>query len=225
MKQIAILGALATVALTTPAFAQDLYGFAYGGSAASADLNYGGTIGGAPNSVNNDLEGGYGLGVGVGKTFQAWSTDKIGLRGELELSFSDRDADQIQFSGNGPAAEVNVAGGIRTTALFANVIADFKTQGALTPFAGGGLGIAHINQDLVYGPGVRIQDSDTRLAAQAIVGVSYAASDRITLTADARYRRVFGVSSTRLSPAGTSTGTVRGDLESTSLNIGVRFNF
>lgn len=226
-KTVAALALTATSALADGhAKAESgLYGFAFGGTVLDADLDYSGVIAGNPNTVDNNFDDGYQVGVGVGKYFDAWSTKNTRVRGEIELSFADSDADEIFFSGNGPAAETNVGGSVRTTALFANAIVDFKTQGAFTPFIGGGLGIGHVDQDLIYGPGLTISDSDTVLAAQGIVGVAYQASDRITLTADARYRRFFNVGSARLNPAGASTGTVSGDFASTSLNVGMRLAF
>lgn len=202
-----------------------LYGFVFGGTSLNADLNYSGLIGGNTNSVDNDFDNGFQFGIGLGKTIDAWSTDTIGVRGEVELSYSDNDADSIFFSGNGPAGEVNVAGGVRTSAIFANVLVDFKNDTSLTPFVGGGVGFGRVEQDLFYGPGVTISESDTVLAAQLIAGVSYAASDSITLTADVRHREFFDITSARLNPAGASTGTVSGDYGNTSLNVGVRFSF
>lgn len=201
------------------------YAFAFGGGSLNSDLDYSGIIGGNPNTVDNDFDSGYQLGFGVGKSFDAWSTSKVGVRGELEFSYTDNDADRISFSGNGPATEGNVSGGVRTSAIFANVLADFKNSSAITPFIGGGLGIGRVSQDLVYGPGLSISDSDTVLAAQLIAGVSYVASDRITLTADVRHREFFNVNSARLNPAGANTGNVSGDFGNTSINVGLRLAF
>lgn len=201
------------------------YGFITGGASLDSGLNYDGLIGGNPNSVDNDFDSGSQFSLGFGKKIDAWSTAKIGVRAELELATSENDADSIFFSGNGPAAEVNVSGGVRTTAIFANVLADFKNNTAFTPFVGGGLGIGHVSQNLFYGPGITINDSDDVLAAQLIAGVSYAATDKITLTADVRHREFFNVSSARLAPTGASTGSVSGNLGNTSINLGLRLAF
>jgi opacity protein-like surface antigen len=201
------------------------YGFVTGGASLSSDLDYDGLIGGNPNSVDNDFDSGSQFSFGFGKSIDAWSSSKIGVRAELEIATSENDADSISFSGNGAAAEVNVSGGVRTSAIFANVLADFKNDSAFTPFVGAGLGIGHVSQNLFYGPGVTINESDDVLAAQLIAGVSYAATEKVTLTADVRHREFFNVSSSRLAPTGASTGSVRGNLGNTSLNLGVRFAF
>ncbi len=88
------------------------------------------------------------------------------------------------FLGNGPAAEVHVGGNIRTTALFANALYDFDTSGPITPYVGAGLGVAYVEQDLVYGPGVRVSDDDTVFAVRLIAGAAYDLSDSLALTAD-----------------------------------------
>ncbi|MEO0380700.1 MAG: opacity family porin, partial [Pseudomonadota bacterium] len=79
--------------------------------------------------------------------------------------------------------------------------------------------------DLVYGPGVRVNESDTAFGAQLIAGVSYAASDSLTLTADARYRAFYGIESNRFAPTGASTGVLSGDVSALSINFGARFAF
>jgi len=68
----------------------------------------------------------------------------VGLRAELELSYSDSDIDQIFFSGNGPAAEINVGGDFSSTNLFVNALFDLPELGTdlITPYAGAGIGVA-----------------------------------------------------------------------------------
>ncbi|MBO9450649.1 outer membrane beta-barrel protein [Tropicibacter sp. R16_0] len=189
------------------------------------DTNLSGTIGGAPQSVFGDFDGGYGIGIAVGREIPQWSNSNVGTRVELELSYRNNDVETLNFTGNGPGNEVNTSGDISSSSLFANVLFDFKQQGAFTPFLGFGLGAQRTSYDLVYGPGVVIRDSDTNFAAQAIAGVSYDLNSNTALTVDARYSRAFGASSSRLNPAGVSTGNVEDDLDNFSVNLGVRFKF
>ena len=225
------LAPLVGVALltTTAASAQSLpdgfYLQGFAGFSQLQDTTLSGTIGGSPQSVTGDFDDGYGLGVAIGREIPQWSNDRIGTRIELELSYRNNDVDGLNFSGNGPGAEANVSGDITSTSLFANVLFDFKQQGAWTPYAGFGLGATRSDLDLVYGPGVTINGDDANFAAQAIAGVAYALNDRTELTFDARYARAFDVSSPRFSGGGALTGTVEDDLDSFNLNIGVRFKF
>ncbi|WP_299146026.1 outer membrane beta-barrel protein [uncultured Tateyamaria sp.] len=214
-------------AAASGAMAQDSgrYGFVYGGAVLNSDLNTTGIIGGNPQTVDTDYDDGFQFGLGVGLRLPQWSTDNVGVRVELDLSYSDTDADEIRFSGNGPNPEVNVSGGLQSTTLFANILADFDTGSAVTPFVGAGLGVGRFSQDLVYGPGVQVNESDTAFGAQLIAGVAWQVSDRVTLTADTRYRRFFDVESNRFAPSGASTGVVSGDVSAVSLNLGARIAF
>ena len=218
----ALLTAAAASAQSLP---DGFYLQGYAGFSQLQDTNLSGNIGGSPQSVTGDFDDGYGLGFAIGREIPQWSNDRIGTRIELELSYRNNDADGLNFSGNGPGAETNVSGDITSTSLFANVLFDFKQQGAWTPYAGFGLGATRSDLDLVYGPGVTINGDDTNFAAQAIAGVAYALNDTTELTFDARYARAFDVSSPRFSGGGALTGNVEDDLDSFNLNIGVRFKF
>lgn len=211
----------------TQAQAQDtgLYAFGFGGFTFDGAQDSDGTIGGARQSVDTDYDDDFQLGIGVGRSFSGLSSDKIGVRGEIELSYGESDADAIRFSGNGPAAESNVGGGIEATTLFANIYADFKTDSAFTPFVGAGVGIGRFSQDLIYGPGVQVSDSDTAFGLQLIAGAAYEVSDKLTLTADARYREFYDIESNRFAPTGASTGVVSGDFSAVSINFGARIAF
>lgn len=223
---------LTTTALTlgaTTLSAQSLTDGAYiqgfAGYSQLQDSDFSGNIGGANQTVATDFDGGYGLGVAVGKEIPQWSSDAIGTRVELELSYRDNDVDGVNFSGNGPGPEGNVSGDISQTSLFANVLFDFKGGSAFTPYAGFGLGATYSDIDFVYGPGVALDDSDTNFAAQLIAGVAYDINATTAFTVDARYSRAFNVSSERFNAAGASTGTVEDDLDTFSLNLGLRYSF
>lgn len=200
---------------------QDPYGFVFGGITFEGEAETDGTITppGGNQSVDTEYDTGYNFGLGVGANITP------SIRAEVELAYSESDADDIFFSGNGDAAEVNVGGGIQITTLFANGYYDFDTGGPITPYVGGGLGVAFVEQDLVYGPGVEVNDDDTVFAAQLIAGASYDLSETVALTGDVRYRRLFDIESNRRAPTGASTGVVSGDYDDVSVNVGLRFSF
>lgn len=214
--------------LAAPVAAQDNYIALFGGLSDLDNPTFRGDIttgaGTGPESVDTDFDTGFGLGIAYGRSFGSLGANTR-LRGEVELSFSESDVDGIAFSGNGPAAEVNVDGDISTTRLFGNVLVDFETGGAFTPYVGAGLGIARTESDLVYGPGVRVRDSDTNLSAQLIAGTAYKINDTWSLTGDVRYIRDFNVELNRAAPTGASTGTVEDDIDTFAVNIGLRYRF
>ncbi|MEP2919898.1 outer membrane beta-barrel protein [Sulfitobacter sp.] len=220
---------IALALAASPAAAQDFYGSVFGGASLIQDPSFSGTITppGGRQTVDSDFDTGFGLGVALGYKLPALAKGPLSLRTELELSFSDSNADSIGFSGNGPESENNVDGEIKTTRVFANLIADIETNTAFTPYFGAGIGIARSNLGLSYGaqPGtVQIDDTSTDFSAQLILGTSYAINEKVSIFGDARYIRDFNVSSARTSPAGF-TGTVSDDISTVNLNVGLRFAF
>ena len=189
------------------------------------DSDFSGSIGGANQSVDTDFDAGYGLGVAIGTEVPQWSNDRIGTRIELELSYRENDVDGVNFSGNGPATEGNISGDVTQTSLFANILFDIKQSGPLTPYFGFGLGATYSDLDFAYGPGVELNDSGTDFAAQLIAGAAYDINDNTAFIVDARYSRAFDVSSDRLAPNGALTGSVEDDLDTFSINLGLRYKF
>ena len=176
---------------------------------------------GAPGTVASDYDSGYNISVAIGKHISAWP----GVRAEIELSYSENDADTINFSGNGPGAEGNVNGDISSTSIRANVLYDFKTGNSkITPYIGAGIGVSFIDSSISYGGvPVRIDDDNAVFSAQLIAGAAYKLSDTLELVLDARYSRAFGVELTRVSPAGAAI--VDDDFDNLSVNLGLRFAF
>ncbi|WP_425081370.1 outer membrane protein [Ruegeria arenilitoris] len=223
---------LASAALTVSASAlaaqsltDGLYIQGFAGYSQLQDSDFGGTVNGSPQSVDTDFDAGYGLGIAVGKEIPQWSNDRIGTRVELELSYRDNDVDGLNFSGNGPGNEGNTSGDITQTSLFGNVLFDIKQNSAFTPYVGLGLGVTYSDIDISYGPGVRLDDSETNFAAQVIAGVAYEVNETTALTLDTRYSRTFDVSTNRVAPNGASTGSVEDDIDTFSVNVGLRYGF
>lgn len=199
-----------------------LYGFAFGGLVVPFDTTLSGTINGGSEDVDTDFDDtGFTLGLGVGTALPGIGE---GIRGELELSYSDTDVDSVDFSGNGPGREVT-SGDITTTRVFASLYKDFDTIGSFTPYAGAGVGVAFTDFDVQYGPGVELDDNDESFSVQIVAGGAFALTDRLDLTTDVRYIRDFDVESERFAPTGASTGSVSDDFESVNVNVGLRFSF
>lgn len=236
-----LLGAALLAAASSHAFAADavtqsggfvdagspfaIYLKGFGGVTFNGDYESDGLIGGAPQSVDVNLDAGYIIGGAIGASLDYARFGNVTPRVELELSYSESDAGETFFSGNGPAAEINVDGDIKTLNVFANALFDIDTGTKITPYVGGGIGFGRTDFDVVYGPGVRLTDSDTGFAAQAIVGASYALTETLALDLDLRYARTFSVDSPRLNPAGGLTGVVNGDVDTFAITTGLRIKF
>ena len=222
---------VATLLTSTASFAEDrafgdFYAHVFGGVNVLQDLDFSGQIGGAQQNVANDFDEGYNIGVAVGTYLPALSNNTFGARAEIELSYRENDVDTINFSGNGPGAEGSVSGDSSSTTIFTNLLFDIKTANKrINPYVGAGIGVSFADQDLVYGPGIRINESDEVFAAQLIAGIAYQLTDTVDLTLDSRYSRAFSVSSNRFNGAGVSTGVVEDDVDNLSVNLGLRFKF
>ncbi|MCV6585183.1 MAG: outer membrane beta-barrel protein [Marinibacterium sp.] len=215
------LGLPLTVA-SAPAFAQDWYIQGFAGYAGLSDSTH--DLNNSSARVDTEFDGGYGLGIALGRNLAELSGSNIGIRGEIELSYTDNDVDRVDFSGNGPGREGNTGGGVSSTRIFGNVLADFNTGSAIKPYLGGGIGVAFVDQDISYGGApVRITGDDQVFSAQLIAGASYELQDGLSLFGDVRYIRDFGVEGTRRSPALVSRTDE--DFETVTVNVGVRFAF
>jgi len=219
---IALATLTATSALAEGHTSTELYGFGYLGVSSLQDPTFAGNVGGAPQTVQTFFDStGSSFGIGIGRALPQIGE---GVRGEVELSYSSSDIENTNFSGNGPDQEP-ANGSVDTTRLFATLYKDFDTSGPITPYVGAGLGYSSTDLGISYGPGVTLNDTDRHVSAQIVLGGSYDLSDQLALTTDVRFTRDFDVTSRRLSPAGDVTGVLSQDIDTTSLNIGLRFSF
>lgn len=103
-----------------------------------------------------------------------------GLRGELELGSRWSDADSI--------SNTTASGDVRSISAMVNAYYDISTGGAFSPYIGLGLGGAQIKANSLSPISTSsINDTDTALAYQGIVGMSYQLSQNVALNADYRY--------------------------------------
>jgi opacity protein-like surface antigen len=128
-------------------------------------------------------------------------------------------------SGCGP-----LPGGFKAWTLMANAVLDMWPRRALHPFAGGGLGVAHVRLDTegrfvgTTAPGsMAISDADVKPAAQAIGGLTLRLGPR--LDTDLTYRFLYSGAHRW---AATTTGPVQlghvsGKYEAHALTLGLRY--
>ncbi|HKR86782.1 MAG TPA: outer membrane protein, partial [Phenylobacterium sp.] len=126
--------------------------------------------------------------------------------------------------------------------LMANVIYDIMPQSAIDPFIGAGVGAARVklkaNGQLSNVPGVIsgtnpaiqnlvINDDDTAFAWQAIAGVAWHATDRLSVDLTYRYLGTsdLNFASAGTAPGGYQPGTFQGDVRDSSVTLGVRYSF
>lgn len=154
-----------------------------GGVAYTEDVRTVGAVSGLSGST--DLDNGYAIGVGLGRTFGDFA-------GELELIRRDNDVNEIGLAnsaglgtGNGLFAG---SGSVESTAAMANVYYMPDLDFVLKPYLGGGIGLARLSYDKFAVGGVPVvDDSKTALAYQLIAGLRVAVSKAVDLTFDYRY--------------------------------------
>ncbi|MGI9463090.1 MAG: outer membrane protein [Aestuariivirgaceae bacterium] len=212
---------------TGPVFSPDFYATVFGGVNFLDDANFSGIIAGAPQSVDVDYDDGFVVGGALGVRWNSFNFGPLVPRTEIEVSYRENDVDSVDFSGNGPGNEPNASGDTSALFVMGNLLFDIKGlfDDRFTPYFGGGVGVAFVENDVVYGPGITLDDDDEAFAFQVIVGADYKFTERFSVFVDGRYFQALDVSSSRVTPAGVNTGTVEEDLEGFNALGGIRYTF
>ena len=231
MRKLAIVVALSSTVLATPALARDGAWYVGGdfGAMIVEDIEY--DVGATEDAIVIDHEYGYDGAGFVGYDLGAF-------RLEAEVAYKNADIDEIETIVNLPGSVAGSAaigaaipqtfrdaGGGNTTALsfMINGLLDFGEDDGISGFLGGGVGIARVNfnnQRAYANQGAFIDDSDTRFAWQLLAGVRQAISDNVDVTV--RYR-FFNVNDLETVGFGGREFSTR--LRTHSLLGGLTFNF
>ncbi|MBY0396997.1 MAG: OmpA family protein, partial [Thermoleophilia bacterium] len=162
-------------------------------------------------------------------------------RVELEGGYRGADIDRVDRLGGTPLAQIcqpsplgactTPDGTIDAATLMVNTIYDFGDDSwGIRPFIGVGAGVARINTDFVGTRGanraiaIGADDSSTKLAAQALAGVSLALGERLDLDLTYRYLKSSFEFDTFTSAA-PDLGSFEGPYEDQSLTLGLRWAF
>ena len=127
-------------------------------------------------------------------------------------------------------------GEVSATSLMVNAIFDFGSEGdALRPFIGLGAGVNRVNTEMLgtlggttalRAIGFGVDDSSTKLAAQAIAGLAFAISDRAHLDLTYRYLMSNMEFASFTSVAANNPGPFTGRYDdSHTLTLGLRYAF
>jgi len=202
MRKLAIVVALSSTVLATPALARDGAWYVGGdfGGLIVEDLHFDSGLnptipsgnGNSQVAINHDY--GFDSALFVGYDLGAF-------RIEAEVAYKRSRVEDIETSirlpgmGNPPggpiAPDLFPAGGGRTSALsfMINGMLDFGDDDGISGFVGGGVGMARIDFNNIRAfdnQGAFVDDSDTRFAWQVVAGVRQAITDNIDVTV--RYR-------------------------------------
>jgi opacity protein-like surface antigen len=205
MRKLAIVVALSSTVLATPALARNSAWYVGGDFGATIvedigfDYGIGPVIPGAGGNAQIGLNHDYGYDAAL---FVGY--DLGAFRIEAEVAYKRARVDDIETAlrlpGAGPATvpvggaitpDLYPAGGGRTSALsfMINGMLDFGDDDGVSGFVGGGVGVARVDYNNVRAfsnQAAAIDDSDTRFAWQIVAGLRQAISDNIDITV--RYR-------------------------------------
>ncbi len=147
----------------------------YVGLGGGAILPLDSDISGTGISTSADLDAGWrGIGI-VGYRFAS------GIRTEFEPGYRAADVDSLTGSSAG-------SGEVGVVSAMGNAVYAFGNESSFTPYLGLGIGLAAVEfDDLQPVGGSVLDDSDTVIAYQGIVGLDYRLSERVQLFTDYRY--------------------------------------
>lgn len=222
MRKLAVTLALATTALSTPAFARDdaWYVGVEGGAMLVEDIHF--DVGASKDVVTQNNHAGYDVGGNIGYDFGPF-------RAEAEVSYRRARVDSARTSillpsGPGlvaPAGNYEQASG-NTSALsfMVNGLLDFGDDNGLQGFVGGGAGVARIKDRLRVGANDTVNDSDTVFAWQALAGVRAPINKNVDVSLKYRF---FNAPDVKLVDIGGNQW--KGRYRSHSLLVGLTYNF
>ena len=222
----------------------DIYVFGFGGGSFLSDSNFSGIAdpdagvpgptGVAGASLNVDL--GYDssafFGGGVGYQLPFRYLNIFHPRLEIEASRFSADISGGSFNGG----DQSFAGEQEATLIYFNSYSDivFSPNQKITPYVGGGLGVALVDTSAPYFPAsatapvFTLIGSDTAFSSHAAIGVTYEVSSNIDLYTEGRYFRAYGLDLERRFIGGGAdlrSGDVSDTLDGITVTGGLRFRF
>ncbi|WP_235532712.1 outer membrane protein, partial [Sphingomonas sp. Leaf412] len=194
MRKLAIVMALASTAIASPALARDgaWYVGVNGGAMIVEDINYSitSTTAGLSGTAIVDHDYGWDVDGNVGYDFGAFRLEaEVGYRRATVDGFSSTGAIPVSGSGTVPAGTYGIAGG-KTSALsfMINGLLDFGPDDGLQGFVGGGAGVARVKAENSLRRSYQLlDDSDTVFAWQALAGVRAPLSDNVDVSLKYRF--------------------------------------
>src|SRR3954452_22525479 len=135
-----------------------------------------------------------------------------GLALEGEVTYRENRLDKVKILGG----HIDLGGDEHSWALMTNAYYNLHTGTAFTPYVGGGIGAAFLTISAKPQGAADFNDSETRFAYQAIAGVSYALTERVSLGIEYRY---FATTDPSYSDNPGGGGTSRVDAEYKTHNV------
>lgn len=239
------LTVLAAAAIPAAVQAQDIDGGVYvtgrAGIALPSDFNLDGVqapqapspgAAGAPANVQTQLGNDFTYAGAIGYKFPVRFLGLFEPSIELEHSRANPDVSGGSFNGG----TQTFLGDVDVQSFTVNYQSDLilKDNQRLTPFWGGGIGIADVDSNIQYFPAAAtaptfgVISSDTAFTYQSNIGLRFDLTDTIAIDARARYQRVNGIDLERRFVANGNdafNANVSGNYETVNFLAGLRYSF
>jgi opacity protein-like surface antigen len=156
----------------------------------------------------------------------------LGTRFEAELFYRRHSFSDVMVNSDGGAGSLlgvgdldgtsgNAQGHLSMSGMMANVFQDFRLMDSVTPFIGGGIGVARVN---VSNGGLQsaalVDGNDDVFAYQIGGGVNFALDDRLDLFVEYRY-----FATDEYDMQYVTGDTVQGKITSHNVGVGLRYGF
>ncbi len=166
---------------------------------------------GGGNDIDSTYVAGYSVGGSVGY--------KLGyFRLEGEVAYRKYDPDDLEFTG----VDLDIGGDITVMSYMGNLYLDFDNSTILTPYIGGGLGVAEISSNNLNRAGIfNVDDDDTVFAYKVGAGLALTLATFLDLTLDYHY---FGTADPEFNNSINSSEFNPG-FKSHNVQGGLRFRF
>ncbi|MGO1304807.1 MAG: outer membrane protein, partial [Sphingomonas parapaucimobilis] len=193
MRKLAIVLALASTALASPALARDKswYVGIEGGGMIVEDIDYDVTGAGRSGVATVDHDYGYDVDGVMGYDFGGFRLEtEVGYRRATVDGFSSTTLTNTGIgAGTVPAGSYNYAGGSTSALSFMlNGLLDFGADDGIQGFVGGGVGVARVKANYALNNRADfLNDSDTVFAWQALAGIRAPLTDHIDATLKYRF--------------------------------------
>ncbi len=209
---------------------KDWYASIFAGAAIpTGDVDY--TNG--TTTVDTEFNTGFTFGGALGYKWNDIDLAAFTPRTEIEVNYSENNVGQLDFSGNGIGNETVFEGSqASSVSILGNLFIDgpelFDT--GITPYIGGGVGVAITNHNIFYNAGLNLNDDgDTSLTWHVTGGAKYALTDTVSVFTDVGFRQIVNASSERrfdaLPIAGGGGGIFEDDINSVYVRTGLSVSF
>jgi len=166
---------------------------------------------------------GFAFSTAIGKSFNSGF--------DLELEYSYKQAKLDKFSGNSikylgvpiQFFDREFDSSIKINSLMTNAIYNFRNSSTITPYVGGGVGMAWFDVEEI---------SDTKFAYQALAGVALSVSKNTSITAGYRYFASGDITGDEtitvvdgIDVIGSSNGEISVPITSHNFELGLKYSF